>query len=821
MADSSASIFNIPDRSVGQFNSNFNNVEFKIKLPQPPIKPRDNTTARKIRTFSKRMHQDSNPIQHLVSDLINNLEIQSNYNKISFENFAFKEKQSIIGEIANMRPNETYQNLFTRIFKSRDYPSVVPLEKQQAIYLSHALQDSLFELEKEFPNYLDHPNEVQSNFQALQQELSIWLYISSETIKQVSIHSKALALMLDTIQKRFIEYFKLLFVNPTEKVQENTEIKIEDIFKDVEFHDDGTEFGLFRQKLSHFFDFFQKKSPKNPEITLFNQKLDKIKFILDENKRLEKQIDLLKDDIEKLKDEKMNLLNENFELDMLREKSDQAVQEIMKVNQSAREQIIEQQHQICCLRDSSGIMTQPENMGFVPENVQRIWKQISNFCKSILNDELTKITFDNYFPSDINKSSISNSQTDFSLPKQRFNYNSHLHYQSLLTEIKTDFDDQILSKLENKIRIFLNEASDQYQKKFSLFKNEQTAIASKSIKKLNEIRSQQKDGSKWIQIILENKIFLKIPKKIASNTNFRNDPIPTINDIYYTTYTKSLYDMSATKSTLNFFKANGGDPQLLIFLSQIANLSPGIIEIDIFRQFLMDAIPFHCFLFYSEIKFKNKDIGSFDNRTRMKILDDVFNCVGWENITRQQKIAYDSMFCSDTTKFCVFCLALYVFAIDEINNRIKKDNGFSHYQSTNCAELEYLNKFESIEEAIQNFLKPSNEKLFEIIEFMKSLHENDKNDNNNLSFSLKSKNIQQNNKDFTTKELAIVLFKNKVKFDDVIVNFDIENSDLLHYLLDFEVKKKKKGGSNNKAQPAKKKIAVIKKSKNSTTQTKK
>lgn len=778
----------------------FNYRESSCRSPLPPTKPREFSSARKFnyslrKRRNMKQNQALNPIQQKVCDLINNLELSYKYNKVVFKSSSIKEKQSIYSEVSNIQPDETYEKLFCRIFKTRDSSSAVPMDKEQSIYLAHALQDTLAAINLEFPGYLDNPQKVYNNPVALQQELSIWLYIFSETIKQVSIHSKALAILLDTIQNRFVEFTKLIFFKPPEKEY----ITIDKIFESHLFIETKSEFGLFEQKMECLYNYFLSISSNPDEIDFLRKKFQKVKFYIGEQERLSNQIMLLKGEIERLQNDNKDLMEKCFELSMQKAQSDQSLQEIVKVNESIREQIICREHQIAALKEESEIMKQPDDIGMVPIEVQNVWYQISSFCKSLLNDSLNNLSLEQYFPPNLPSKKIA--LPEFSIPKPKFVPQARLHYQSFFTEIKTDFNGKIGTQIGNKFGEFLKCASEYYQKNFLTFKAEQTRIANKSIQKMNEIRSQQKDGSKWIQILLQHKEFLKLPKKIANSDDLAN-PVDTIKSIYYHTIENQIFDSSITQITIDFFKNN--NPSLLVFLQQVATQSSNNIEIDIFQQFLLEKYPLHYYQFFAQIQFQSKNFGSFDHRSRIKLLEDTFSCVGWANISKQAKASYDSMFCSDTTKFSIFCLALYEFVIDSINLKIFKDYGYQEYQKHHQVDFnQSQNKFDSIDDALRNWFVLSDEKVYETIEFMKAICEDKSN---------------PTNEEITSKELSVVLFKNKVKFDDFILSFEVENSALIQYLVTFGIKPKKKSTNSSQAPPSGK-ITVKKMQKNSTTQT--
>ncbi|OHT16426.1 hypothetical protein TRFO_02682 [Tritrichomonas foetus] len=872
-----------PERSAEFRTGAFN------KSPMPPTTPKQ-WSARKRQNATNQSpmyhprprltYSDSNPFSTAISNLINNLET-SNYNKITFEKKTIKEISSLFDNSQNSPKKDNsllfsecyvedpFFEKFSRLFKSRDYPSLVPTDKQQAIYLSHALLDAINELNAIFPDYYKNPNLMLFNHTALKQELSIWVYITSEAIRQVSMHSKALALLLETLFSRFITFSNMLFLKPPDKKevtfeeilgqsQPNNIIKNNnshsksnsninnnnnnfnasttifdtprigmkgksqnDLFdyesddSDANFHiensneDDGSDvledMGLdtFCDEINHLLEYFKQKSPKNIKIENLTNKLQKIKFFVSENERLNKQIQLLMEDIEKLKTEKREIINENFELTMQKEKAVKNLAEVMKVNEGIRETLVAREHTISLLMEKRDLTTQPESMGMVPESVLKIWYQISFFCKTLLNYEITdnKITsssenllninaidtssseniqnrIDHKFDSSDNLENIINlndyfprnirgkfNPPAFSFHKPKFEKasNKRYHYAALFTEMKNDFDEQVLDKIENKITQFLKAASYQYQSNFMRYKASQQKIASSSVQKLNEIRMQQKQDSNWIQILLSCREILKVPKKIPKNMNidvkanlkidFNQNPVETMKKIYYHVATNSIKS-TVSYQLMRFFKPMGNQ-QLMYFLTHVATRSQKELDFDIFRKFLMNEIPYHSFIFYSLVQFRSKDFGVFDSRSRMKLIAELFDCVGWSKIPRQKKTAFDSLFCSDSTKFCMFCLSLYQFAIEKIKD-----------------EFHGINDQNEIEEIIKEKLEINDDqKLFEKIEYMKTINGNTK---------------------ITPLELSIVLFNGKYMFEnEIILPFEAENDPLLQYIVNFGVKSKK------------------------------
>ena len=891
---------NSPSDFKRKYKSAFNSPksEYKINLVSPPSTPKS-FNGRRGRTLSKfdslinkTACEHLNNIQNLTSNLIHNLETQS-YTKITFSKPSIKEMYDQFNDIINMYIDDASHNRYYRVIKTQNFPSVTPKDRLQAIYLSHALEGAINELIKEFPNYVNTLNDtsafytynprnlnvVKENKAAFKRELSIWTYIFSEAIQQISIHSKSMGILFDTIHQRFVGIIKFLFKqNPKEKLTfedifhdfkstscydfsqfldkfhktldpklNETEIKPTDKFHGdtlltdftnqvddtselnntfVEGEDKANndldpttisykldepseitlqekkedsdkyaptveEFNEFCDQIDYLLNYFASSTPKNPRIIFLQQTARKMHLLVCEKDSLSKENKMLKETLSKLTTQNNQMIKDKFDLIMEKKESDDNLNAALELNDSLRERIISREQLIRDLKIKSDIISQPESIGIVPECVQRIWHQISTLCKSFLSGNFfDSIDLNSYLPLVIPKNYTPPS---FSIEKRRFTHNQKLHYVSLFTDIKSQFDEQVLLSIESKFDSFFKMITTHYINNFKIYKEDQKKVSNNLMKKLENIRNNQTNDSKFIHLFFDSKGIIKIPKSMKDVSQISN----TIKNIYTFVVTK-VNPLSEQKNESNnkFFRFNKKIPnrnsnqaskvdsmtcfknmndinnvfniiqkyyqqspskQLFIFLAQISAFSQKDIEIDLFKQFLLETIPYHCFLFYSQIYFKSKDFRKNGTQLRMKLIEKYFNCVGWNSIEKQKKDNFYLLFFSDQIKFTIFCLALYLFVIEKISQTITD-----------------IDSEEKIEEIIKEHLGFISENdMLEKMEFMKKI------------------SVTKNHT-ITSTEVAVVLFNYKTSFNELITSFKAEDSHLLQYLVNFGVKPPKR-----------------------------
>jgi hypothetical protein len=194
---------------------------------------------------------------------------------------------------------------------------------------------------------------------------------------------------------------------------------------------------------------------------------------------------------------------------------------------------------------------------------------------------------------------------------------------------------------------------------------------------------------------------------------------------------------SVTELVVKFFETPQ-NPAIVLFVGNLARASRSDPEADLFRQFLLAALPAHAFLFVAEVRAEADGIPPKETRPRVRIVQRRFGSCGWQRLPKTTRQNYEGQYCADPNKLAVFCLALYEFCVGKIETMLDARAGVE-------AELKRLTRM------------PPQE-IFAGIEFMKAISSN---------CTVKE------------KELAVFLSRNSFQFENLLASFDHTQSPVI------------------------------------------
>lgn len=632
----------------------------------------------------------------------------SEFWKIDWENLFSKseipEKYHLFHELPI--PDEENGSIYIKERKkwiTQDFPKIFPTERDQTAFLTRTLLKSLEELEEKYPDHQNDPD-------ALEEELGIWNYTFDETIRQVATHSKSLALILQNIKSRYQE------------IIESYDYQVGELDDIISAHSSS------RHSVMEF-------DPNDTQVV----------------KDLRAHITLLEKDMDKIRKENEKLSYEKFQLKEENNKAKDDVSKLIKVTDDLRQAVKDSEQKYYVLKFQNSAHAMNKSLGSVPDEVLIVWEQLSHFAKVILSGDLLRLDFDNYLPPD-NIKTYEEPYFYMKKPPVHRTKEHNVHYLTFFDEIKEFGSEsninQIFLDLEKAIRQFINEFSSQYTSHYRESQNSHTQIMQQLQQQVLELRSTKMDDSAWIRTILSNPSFIKLPKK----GDFI-DVDTSINAVYQfccKSMETSSKIRSASMAILQEFRGSS-NPDLISFLAQVSCLSKKQINVDLFKRFILKDLPFHAFIFISDVK---ANLIKDPQKKRSSLLQSYFGQLGYMNLPTHQRSTYDSMFCTDDTKFLILCLGFYMYSIEKIELhvcRIPND-----YIQTAAADM----------------LSLTHTELVEVCDFMSC--------------------VAEKNEKPSSKEFAVLLFRKKMPFERLFYGFDFAQSEFYQYIATFGMSKKAK-----------------------------
>ena len=623
-------------------------------------------------------------------------------------------------------------------------PKIYFSEASQALQLSQMLLRAVQDIEDEQPEYFE--SATISDTQVCRRELAGWFYVMSEGIRQVSSYSKSLALLLDRVKARLVELYR----RALDQVDELQALIVEQdpvALDAVEC--ENTEDAPFRADLVKLEVAVQNSKIGDADKASLVEAVKRIEQVVNKKGSDESEIGRLKREVETLKQRNKELSLANFNIQSKKHIDDQKISDLMDVTKLLRKTISENEQKIDTLSQSNAAQSQlSQNMAAVPDVVLNTWTQAAAFCRQVLDGALMDVDFAALFPKDPTQE-YSPHYLSLQKPETR---DDEVHFMSFFTEIKKAFDTQdVFTNLQTRLRQFLATVSKLYVDNFTEFKKQHEDIAAQSVRKLDEMRSATADGSALLGTFATQKEYLQMPKKakpvdieVSLKTVYR----------YASSNDRQRSTSQAVANAFGGFK-NG---EIVPFIVQVAKQSQDNAEVDLFRRFLICDIPYDQFLFYSQAFTRASEIRPIDARSRKSLITEYFGLYGWNTIPKTKRSSIETAFIQNSTRFPLLCLSLYVHCIDRIQTQLEREAG-------------------PVEGIAKRMLDLSPDELFTASEFMKSVSPTGKP---------------------THKELAVLVFRRKVPFPDVLTDYSPEASITIIAYDTFNIKKPKSKRSNDK-----------------------
>jgi hypothetical protein len=668
-----------------------------------------------------------------VHELLEALD-SNDYSKIRSAKTAVPEKYHIFDVLPVPRTDTAIYDPVTKTFANQQYPLITPSDRAQPRLLAQNLSDALAELDDQFPGYFN--SEIVDNYEAANEELSIWMYIFSEAIRQASGHSKAVALLLDAIRDRFATFSKL-FVR---QLQQNSHHELAptpsqqlDLASIAQNANSGNVFGGDIHKLNVIIENAPISAEARSEM---QAAVGKMESVANKGIEFERHFDDLNKEIEDLKNTNKSLVIANFEVAQERKLAQDLVNDLMEVTDNLRRAIAEGEQRVYTLTHMNAPASMIQGLGIVPPDVLQIWEQMSHFCKGLLEGDLLRVDLDSYFPKKI--------ANNFLPPVFRMQFptlsNHRVHFTTFFVEMKKLFEEKgLFLRLEGQLREFLEAASKRYEANLREFQGEQTGIANDAVRKLDEYRMTSFDSSIIIKTFVIQRNYLHLPAKRPSQD------VHTSMASLYNYASHHPIERSVAQTIMAHFHGPQ-NPDLIVFIAQIARLAKTEYEVSLLHHFLMGEYPLYVFLFYADIKTKCSELPLHESQAKLRLLSHTFGHCGWDTIPKNKRHIWESLYCQDPVKFCTFCLALYLFCIERIQVQI-----------SDIAEAD-------IELSAKSMLNLSDPELFDVSEYMKAIADFGKP---------------------TLRDLAILLFKRKMPFERLLSSFEQSQSLVLLGLENF------------------------------------
>jgi hypothetical protein len=475
-----------------------------------------------------------------VSQLLDSLE-RSDYSKLNMKETSIPEKYHRFDDSLPLPLSDDAEyNSRGKGFSSRHYPRIHPGDRTQPMLLARTLSDALAEVEDTFPTYFDP--QTPGDPAAARQEIAAWMFVFGESICQVAVHNRPLALLLTAVHDRMFALAKLFVARLEQERLDGVRHDSKPVltFEHVKASENPykTDFVKLRIVLDN--------SPlQDVELSELRRSLREIQDLVEGRKLLDEERTALKREVEKLQAANKRLTVSNFELNQQKVLCEKNVSDLVSVAATLRETISENEQRIFALTHLGVGTPIIQGLGSVPSEVIQIWEQLSHFCKNILSGDLLRLEVDRYFPSEVTP--------DFARPcftmKRPAASEGRLHFTTFFTEIKKTFDEsRLFLNLELQIRDFLEFLSKRYETRFLAFQKMQSSIAREVVQKLDEFIRSTADTSMILRTFVQQRAYLKIPARGGPTSDVHT----TMSGIYHYVATHPL-ERSVTQTVFSHF----------------------------------------------------------------------------------------------------------------------------------------------------------------------------------------------------------------------------------------------------------------------------
>ena len=610
-------------------------------------------------------------------------------------------------------------------------------DSDEPVQLLRGMLTAMNKIDEDLPEYFNSTGI--EDIDVCKEELAHWFYVMAECVNQVASYSEGVASVLDAMRTRFMELFRLA-LDQVKMYQETVQSQPEPVALDA-VDCENTVDAPFKKDL-----FMLEVAVRNSNIgtTDRDSLLRSIKRIEETvNKKIaeEGEVGRLRRENESFKQRNKELSISNFDIQSRKHVDNMRISDLMEVTDMLRRTIAEKDQKIYALTHASGTSQMSQSMGNVPPEVVKIWEQTSCFCKWILDGGLMNLDLASYCPRDATPNFC---PPYFSLKKPEMREEA-VHFVPFFSEIKKTFEAQgLFNSLETHVRQFLVAFSNKSLENFTDFRKQNEAIREEAIKQLDDLRERNGDSSSILATFLARKEFLQIPKKakpvdvhISMNSIYRHAAI-------------NQNQRSVGQTVVSAF--GPCNAELVPFVAQVGKLAKNDPDVDLFRRFMVKELPFHQFLFFAEINCRLSECKPADPRPRKAIVFDVFGPYGWNSIPKIKKASIENVYVQNAAKFPILCLALYAHCIEGITIEIQSQ----------CTG--------NIQRTAAKMLRLTDQESFEAAEYMKSIAESSK---------------------LTPRDLAVLLFKRRSSYPNVLTDFAPENSQTIAAYDTFNAKKPK------------------------------
>ena len=362
----------------------------------------------------------------------------------------------------------------------------------------------------------------------------------------------------------------------------------------------------------------------------------------EEIKELERKTFLMKSDIEQA----------NFK-----------VKDMVEVTRIQRSTIATKEAQLNAMSKKS--TDAPTTLGNTPQEIIRAWDSISHFINLFRNGILEKLDKTPLFPED----PVSNppESIHFFIPRDKERkMPEYMHFTEFFKEIKDSYQEDFYKVLEKQISNFLFSISKDYSTNFIKYKEMEKRIIDDKQTQLNNIRNHTPDENIWISLLIENKVRVKLPKKIV-----QLDLLQAIDKtVNYTS--KTIRSKKHYFATDYLFHALHGIESIAILscISEIAKQAQTNPEVDLFKNFLTRKIPFHAFILYSYILSNKATLAN--DKDRLKFIKKHFTPFGYSSLPKETVKEIESSLPKNEFTFIVGTLSMYLTIIDGISKHYMK-----------------------------------------------------------------------------------------------------------------------------------------------------
>lgn len=361
--------------------------------PKPNVSPRSKLISLRSRSQKLPIQQiDNFPSvdNHLNStnDLINKLE-NEDFLKVDWSRIFNSNENCLVDPEriqSNLSPGEN------KLFQ-RGNPMVFPTERHFSIFLANRMSDALDGINQRLPTHYEKETYEKEDLQYIHSQLDVYFTVLGECIKEMSTHSRSLALLTHFVNGRILDICrKSLKTMQTRPETPKNEIKIEE-----------------------------------KPLIIDNSKDEKIEQLQSQLKILQKEFDKCKEDLDRQN-------YETFALKSQVSQNNKKINSLLKVNQSLRDLMAESKHKLLTEKQQNSKPNSNISIASVPKDVFTVWDEVSQFSQFVLQGNLMKLDVNKIFPQNPTKSSTL--PPNFTFQKEQTEFKEGIYYSNFFTDIK-------------------------------------------------------------------------------------------------------------------------------------------------------------------------------------------------------------------------------------------------------------------------------------------------------------------------------------------------------------------------------------------------